>query len=277
MSVYLLLTACAVGADAAPLPPPGRPAQFAAGYATATDAPMQAPAWPAYPAYGYPVVNYPAVMPMQPYQPYWPIVPVAGCSGGNCGGGGCASGGCAAPSCAGPCPTCDDYCGKRRLFNCFRHKRDCCEMPCGQPDYKAVADSCCPKKCGLFSRLRSCFKKDCCKPSLKDRLHNCFHKNDCCEEKPTCCKPKADCCKPKDDCCCKPSLHDRLRACFHKRKHNDCCNTCNSCGSTGAPPMGQPEPIKPPKEMPKDGKEAAGPLVPLPRGPATNITTEVPF
>jgi hypothetical protein len=250
MTSYLLLTACVAGA----YPP---------GYAT--------PGWPAYPVPAYtvgyqayqPVGYQPMVMPMpMPAMPYQQVMPVGHCASGHCGQGGC-----------GAAITCDDCgCGKRHsLFQrCRKHRCNDCELPCGHPDYKAMADcgDCKPPRCGLLSRLRNCFhKRDCCedpcckKPSLRDRLKQCFKKNDCCCE------------KPKDDCCCKPSLHERLRAFFKRcKKKDDCC--CQA--STSMMPPG-PEPIKAPKEMPKKEEKKEDVLAPLPKGPPVHMISETPF
>ena len=241
MTAYLLLAACAAGQYPPPAPPGWPPSYPYAGYAVyRPPMPPPPPTWthyqPTYQQPTYQVGSY-TVTPM-PAQ--GAIVPVGSCAGGDCGAGGCASSG-------GCCDSCDDGCRKHRLLGRLGHRRDCCELPCGHPDYKQVSNCCKPPRCGLLSRLRECFKRDCCKPSLRDRLKSCFHKDDCCEPAPTCCKPKDDC-----NPCCRPSLHDRLRAFFHRRKNADCC-----CSTSAAPPAGAAR-AHPEAQGGAEGKRAGG-------------------
>src|SRR5262245_10437336 len=81
-------------------------------------------------------------------------------------------------------------------------------VPC-RADGGCCGSGCAPA-CGCKSVTAASCCDDCCKPSLKDRLHACFHKkNDCCCEAPKCCEPPKceapKCCNPCDTCC-KPSL-----------------------------------------------------------------------
>lgn len=129
--------------------------------------------------------------------------------------------------------------------------------------------SCCSSGSGSGCAVSSC--DSCCsRPSLLDRLRECFRKNDCCD---TCAPTCAPACH--DDCGCREGLLQRLFGRFHRK--NDCCDSCNSCGSAVAAPAGKAEQIPAPKEQPK----------PLPPGDQTQLDappvavpaaeTKVPF
>jgi hypothetical protein len=199
--------------------------------------------------------------------------------------GGCLSGNCGMPYQGPPMyNTMEAPCWEGRRHRFFhRHQNDCCEEDdCG-------CDDC---RCGLLGRLRNCFKRKkhddgcatccdkptCCedqKPSLRERLRKCFHKEDDCSA-------------------CRPSLHERIRACFHRGQKDDCCakapsgcstcqSGCSTCQSplthftppaTMIPPADKPaENLKEPKEM----KEEKDPGARLPMGPPVHVIKDVPF
>src|SRR5262245_10356415 len=99
------------------------------------------------------------------------------------------------------------------------------------PSCPVSCDTCCESE-GLFAKLRNKFKSKgegkycemdcgCDNPTLRQRIRDCFRKNDCCD---TCPAPKAppSCC----DSCDKPGLWDRIKARFRK---SDCCDSAPSC------------------------------------------------
>jgi hypothetical protein len=159
--------------------------------------------------------------------------------------------------------------------------------PAGFTSYRGLGftGTCCEQKsdCAQKSWEGYCESKDCCEPTLFDRLRACLHRpcflGKGCE--PACCAPA--CCDP----CCgpgatwwpvAPSCHEPLR-CKLQRLHDNCCGFVHAFGARFHAECCEPcegkgkEMPAPVYEEPTKAEEPAAPEA-APELPAPEATTD---